>query len=188
MDKKEHFVSVGSNINPEENIKEALKIISEIEELKISAISSFYETPPLNSKGEIDNSQPKFINGVIKVVSFLEESEVQAIFEEIERKMGRIKSPETKFAPREIDLDVILSISFDGKIRYIHTDVFEKFFILPCVFEIDKRTVFLIRNFISESVIGNKFNFEEKLDMFRSYAVKLPEFSEDIKNFLNKRG
>ena len=181
---RDYFISIGSNINPKENIKKALKIINELEEIRPLGVSNFYETPPLDSKGQIDSSQPKFINGVLKVSSFLGRNELQNIFDDIERKLGRRKSEKNKFAPREIDIDVVLSVSDGREVLFIHEDIFDKFFLIPCIVEVDKGILpFISQYFRSEEL-------KDKFELFRELALKLDGFSCEVEKIFsqNERG
>jgi dihydroneopterin aldolase/2-amino-4-hydroxy-6-hydroxymethyldihydropteridine diphosphokinase len=95
------YVAVGSNIEPENNIPHALL------ELKthviISAISNFYRTSPVGRR-----NQPDFINGALKIHTDRSPRELKYdILRKIEEKLGRVRSDD-KFAPRTIDLDLIL--------------------------------------------------------------------------------
>ncbi len=178
MSWRDYFISIGANINPKENIKKALKILAELEEVRSLGMSHFYETPPLNSKGQIDGSQPKFINGVLKISSFLGADELQNVFDDVERELGRKKTKENKFAPREIDIDVVLSISDDGKLLFAHDDVFDKFFLVPCIMEADRRMLFLLSHYLRDDEL------KEKFELFRKFALKLERFSREAQKIV----
>jgi 2-amino-4-hydroxy-6-hydroxymethyldihydropteridine diphosphokinase len=95
------YVAVGSNIEPLDNIPRALLMLKAY--VTISAISNFYRTSPVGRR-----KQPDFINGVVKIRTDRSPRELKFdILRKIEDKIGRVRS-EDKFAPRTIDLDVIL--------------------------------------------------------------------------------
>lgn len=181
MSWRDYFISIGANINPEENIKRALKVLAELEEVRPLRMSHFYETPPLNSKGQIDDSQPKFINGVLKISSFLGADELQGVFDDVERKLGRKKTKENKFAPREIDIDVVLSLSDDGKLLFVHDDIFDKFFLVPCIMEVDRRMLFFLSQYLRDG------DLKEKFVLFRKFALKLDRFSREVRKIVLQR-
>lgn len=124
---KTYLISIGSNINPQENIKEAINRISKIDELKLEKISSFYETPAIGEDGNYDFKSPKFINGILKTKTFLEKHELEERLDEIEKALGRKEKGNWK--PRTIDLDIIFIKDSESNIKFLHKDVFERDFI-----------------------------------------------------------
>ena len=95
------FVSVGSNMDPETNVRAALLRLSK--ETDLRAISTIYLTEPLGRQG-----QPPFYNCVIEIETSLPPAELKfGVLRNIEAGLGRRRSDD-KFAPRTIDLDLIL--------------------------------------------------------------------------------
>jgi 2-amino-4-hydroxy-6-hydroxymethyldihydropteridine diphosphokinase len=95
------FVAVGSNIEPEENIRRALLDLKKY--LTITAISNLYKTPAVNRP-----DQPDFLNGVVKIQTNYSPRELKFdILRKIEEQLGRFRSTD-KFAARTIDLDLIV--------------------------------------------------------------------------------
>jgi len=95
------FISVGSNINAEENVRLALRRLCALTHL--TGVSQFYRTAPWGRAG-----QPPFINGVVAVETELPPIEFKlTILRHIEVELGRIRG-EDKFAARPIDLDLLL--------------------------------------------------------------------------------
>lgn len=95
------FISIGSNIDPEENILKSIDLLKN--HLKIISSSLFYQTEPLGNPHD-----PYFINGVIKVeTTKIPESLKFSILRPIEETLGR-KRADDKNAPRTIDLDILL--------------------------------------------------------------------------------
>lgn len=109
------FIGVGSNIRPEENVGGALRALSESKVISVVGISTFYRTAPLpdptdsasDPNRDILQADPDFLNGVIEVRTFLGPSGLLALLGEIEKDMGR-KRPSNKYAPRTLDLDLLL--------------------------------------------------------------------------------
>lgn len=94
-------ILLGSNINPEYNLHQAIKLIGE--KVPIVKVSRVYETPPVGMQGE------NFLNAAITVQT--EESPgilKKTLLREIELQLGR-KRTEDKFTPRTIDLDIIIA-------------------------------------------------------------------------------
>lgn len=109
------YVGVGSNINPEENIRKALSALGRTEDLVLSGISTFYRTAPIadptNSilpPGQNPESfDPDFLNGVLEIRTRLSPDQIMGLFSEIEEHLGRERRG-NRFAPRTIDLDLLL--------------------------------------------------------------------------------
>lgn len=95
------FIAVGSNIEPEQHISRALRLLAG--GVTVRASSTFYRTAALG-RGE----QPRFLNGVWRIETSLSARELKfAVLREIESKLGRIRTAD-KCAARTIDLDILL--------------------------------------------------------------------------------
>jgi 2-amino-4-hydroxy-6-hydroxymethyldihydropteridine diphosphokinase len=94
------IIGIGSNIDPQENIKKALDLLST--ELKVVGISSFVRTRPLGI-----TSQPDFLNGAAKVETAMEETEFRRYLKLLEDRLGRDRT-QPKYGPRSIDLDIVI--------------------------------------------------------------------------------
>jgi dihydroneopterin aldolase/2-amino-4-hydroxy-6-hydroxymethyldihydropteridine diphosphokinase len=92
------MITLGSNILPEENINQALNLISRLG--VITKRTEFIKTKPLKF-----TEQDDFLNGAILLVTKKNLSELQIELRQIEAIMGRERSA-NKNAPRQIDLDV----------------------------------------------------------------------------------
>lgn len=79
------FLGLGSNVGKrEENIKTAVRNLSQNPNITVVHSSSLYETEPI---GYID--QASFLNAVVQINSSLSPQEILSICQEIEAKMGR---------------------------------------------------------------------------------------------------
>ena len=94
------IIGIGSNIHPEENIIEALKLLGE--SFKVLQVSTMVRTSPIGI-----TDQPDFLNGAVKIITELDASSLQTILKKIEDKLGRDRSL-PKFGPRTMDLDVVV--------------------------------------------------------------------------------
>jgi len=93
------YLGLGSNMgNRQENLNRALKLLSG--RLQVKNVSSIYDTEPV---GNIE--QPRFLNQVCQVYTWLAPAELLALAKGIELKMGRV--PGGSNAPRPIDIDII---------------------------------------------------------------------------------
>jgi len=93
-------IGLGSNLEPEVNIKRALDLL----ELKVKkiAVSNLEYTSPI---GIAD--QPDFLNGAVLVHTCLSRKQLDIQLKAVEDEMGRDRSV-PKFGPRIIDLDIII--------------------------------------------------------------------------------
>ena len=96
------YLSLGSNIAPEENLAAAVRLLSE--RCNVLAVSDGYITSP---QGFTD--QPDFINMAVKIATDLSPVELKTqVLDPIEKVLKRVRDPHNKNAPRTIDLDLAL--------------------------------------------------------------------------------
>ena len=118
------FFSLGSNIEPSKNLSNARIELSKHFSLK--KYSSTYKSPSAGFDGA------DFLNEVLCFETDLEVSEVLKITKNIEKNMGREKSPK-KYSDRNIDIDLILYDSFVGEVeskKLPHADIENYNFVL----------------------------------------------------------
>ena len=95
------FLSIGSNINPSENIRRALEFLCR--HVRVVGISTVYLTP-----AEGRPEQPSYYNCVVEVETQMPPIQLKySVLRTIEESLGRKRTAD-KFAPRTIDLDLIL--------------------------------------------------------------------------------
>ena len=95
------FVLLGSNIDKEKNMPEAVGYLENW--CQVRAISDVYETCPVGLE-----DQPTFFNAAVLVESSLDARQFrQAVLEKIESRLKRVRTSD-KNAPRTIDADLIL--------------------------------------------------------------------------------
>ncbi|HPC96509.1 MAG TPA: 2-amino-4-hydroxy-6-hydroxymethyldihydropteridine diphosphokinase [Sedimentisphaerales bacterium] len=121
------FISVGSNIEPERNIVAALGLLRD--RTRVAGSSTFYRTAPV---GRPD--QMPFINGVWRIDTVLSPVLVRdELLRPIEGKLGRRRCAD-KFAPRTIDLDLVLyndHVRKDEAVCLPHPDLVRPFVCVP---------------------------------------------------------
>lgn len=117
------IISVGSNINPKENVTKARELISK--ELELIAESKFVFTKPIGLKQQSD-----FLNGAFLVSTMLDFDDLNEFLKEIEKRLRRVKTPD-KNSPRTIDLDII---TWNSELK--DQDVFERDFLKNSVKEL----------------------------------------------------
>ncbi len=95
------FISVGSNIEPEVNVPRAVSLLSG--RARVTGVSTLYWNPAEGPPG-----QPPFVNGVVRVECRENPRDLKfAVLRPIETDLGRRRT-EDRYAPRTIDLDLIL--------------------------------------------------------------------------------
>ncbi len=110
------YLLIGSNIEPEQNIRSALQMLQEIQPIK--RCSRIWKTAAYG------NSGPDFLNIVIKIETLISLFEYkEKIITRIETALKRKRFPD-KNAPRTIDIDILI---FGDQI--IEPEIGTKFFI-----------------------------------------------------------
>jgi 2-amino-4-hydroxy-6-hydroxymethyldihydropteridine diphosphokinase len=95
------FIGVGSNINPENNILEAVQLLGQ--QVQLLASSFFYR-----SKAEGNRDQADFINGVLKIATQIPPVTLKFdVLRKIESQLGRLRTND-KNTPRPVDLDILM--------------------------------------------------------------------------------
>lgn len=100
------FITLGSNIEPEENLCEAVRLLGE--RFTILATSHVYETAPIDAAGQVSSEQANFLNAAVLIETDLPPYSLKyEVLREIETQLGRVRT-EDKYASRTIDLDIAL--------------------------------------------------------------------------------
>ena len=100
------FVALGSNLGNRAAMLEAAEAeIGKLPGVTVTRRSRVRETPALLPPGD-PRPQPAYLNAVVEVVSALSAPELLTALKGIEKKLGRETA--TKWAPRVIDLDLLL--------------------------------------------------------------------------------
>jgi 2-amino-4-hydroxy-6-hydroxymethyldihydropteridine diphosphokinase len=96
----EAYLNIGSNIEPEQNLREAVRLLRE--HGKVQAISNAWQSHAFGSNG------PDFLNACVLFLTPLNARELKKqVIRPIEAKLGRVRGT-YKYAPRTIDIDIIL--------------------------------------------------------------------------------
>lgn len=98
-------ILLGSNIEPERNIPEAVELL--LDKLTVLQASSIWES------ASVDCCYPNYLNMALLVMTELDAEQLkQQVLRPLEDHMGRVRT-EDKNASRTIDFDIIL---FDGDV------------------------------------------------------------------------
>jgi 2-amino-4-hydroxy-6-hydroxymethyldihydropteridine diphosphokinase len=94
------YLNIGSNIEPERHLQEAVRYLRQHGEVK--AVSNAWQSHAFGSDG------PDFLNACILYRTPLEARALkEQVIRPIEAQLGRVRGGD-KFAPRTIDIDIIL--------------------------------------------------------------------------------
>jgi 2-amino-4-hydroxy-6-hydroxymethyldihydropteridine diphosphokinase len=94
------FISLGSNIEPEENLTFGTRRLGELG--RIISISTVYQNPAVGS-----TPQPDFLNAAALIETDLPAEAIRRHLRRIEVDSGRVRTQD-KYAPRTLDLDLCL--------------------------------------------------------------------------------
>ncbi len=136
----EAYVAVGSNIDPRQNVIAAAEMLAR--QMPLTGVSTFWRTEAIGPDGQPDG-QPEYINGVLRAKASCNARAMKYnILREIERMLGRKRSA-GRFAPRPIDLDLILfgqEIIDEPDLRIPASEI-ERPFVAAGLLELDSRLV-----------------------------------------------
>ncbi len=129
------FVGIGSNIGDRaETIDRALVLLGLVPNCRVIQCSSLWETEPVGPP------QPKYLNAVAEIRTDLEPFIFLNALLEIERSLGRVRSPQERNAPRTIDLDLLLfgdNIVMESNLEIPHPRLGNRPFVLIPLLELD---------------------------------------------------
>jgi len=137
------YLSLGSNIKPEENLPAAVRELRAFG--RVLAVSSVWESAPFAADVTTDRATcqagSNFLNAAVLLETDLSPRDLydQAITA-IERRLGRIRDPRDKSAPRTIDIDLSLFnhdvLEFAGR-RIPDPDIIKRPFVAVPLAELD---------------------------------------------------
>ena len=126
------FIGIGSNIEPEKNVRAAIRSLAQ--QTRVTGISTVYCT------GAFDRpEQPHYFNCVVEIETEAPPAEVKhGILRPIENSLGRKRSAD-KYAPRTIDLDLLIYgdlVMDEEDIRLPDSEILERPFLAIPLFEL----------------------------------------------------
>lgn len=126
------FIGMGSNIEPERNMREALRLLSAA--VRVLGISTVYRTEPIGRPG-----QACYYNCVVQVETHASPQELKrTVLRAIEDRLGRVRGND-KYASRTIDLDLLLYgdlILHEGGLELPDPDILVRPFLAKALFEL----------------------------------------------------
>ena len=96
-------IALGSNLgNSLATLEKSLKILSQTPGINLVAVSSWYLTKPIGPP------QPDYLNGCAILALEQTPEELLVLLQAIELQFGRVRSQESRWGARTLDLDIIL--------------------------------------------------------------------------------
>jgi 2-amino-4-hydroxy-6-hydroxymethyldihydropteridine diphosphokinase len=101
------YVAVGSNVDPRTNVMSAARLLAR--RMPLTGASTFWRTESIGPDG-LPDAQAEYLNGVLRVAATCDARTMKyGILREIESRLGRVRQgPAGRFAPRTIDLDLVI--------------------------------------------------------------------------------
>jgi len=131
-------IGIGSNIDPQANVSRAVDLIARSQ--RLIAVSRRTWTAPIGPDGQPQTGEssvaPSFLNAAARIETQLDLAQLRQWLKGIEGQLGRVMGPD-KFAPRTIDLDVVV---WNGGI--IDDDVYERDFLRRSIVDVWPELVF----------------------------------------------
>lgn len=129
------YLGIGGNIgDTKANIERTIELLKENSEIKVTQVSSYYETEPV---GYTD--QDWFLNIVAEIETTLEPFDLLKYCQHIENELKRERL--IRWGPRTIDVDILLYedfISDDEVLTVPHPRMTERAFAMIPLYEINK--------------------------------------------------
>lgn len=127
------YLSIGTNIGErEQNLQDAVRLLMQHKEVKVTRISSIYETAAVGFTDQAD-----FLNIAVALETSLSSADMLSVCQEIENDLGRVR--EFRWGPRIIDLDILLYNNENIETENLlvpHPRMYERAFVLVPLQEI----------------------------------------------------
>lgn len=128
------YIGLGSNLNnPKQQIKNALIALNNTQDVKVVALSSLYQSPPIDG-----SKQPDYLNSVCEVDTHLSALELLYVCQDIETRQHRVRTK--KWGARTIDLDILtygVQVIASKQLVVPHPDIMNRAFMLVPLAEIE---------------------------------------------------
>lgn len=99
------ILALGGNLGDRvATIRSAIDQINAHEDIKVKCESALYESFAMTANG-IDQTEPKYLNGVIEISTSLKPKKLLAFLNEVENQFGRVRL--ARWAARTLDIDII---------------------------------------------------------------------------------
>lgn len=105
------IISAGSNVGAERNLPDAVARLRRHHSIEVVDVSPVYRSEAVGPPG-----QPDFLNAAVLVETELDPVALKRELRRLEGVLGRVRS-EDRYAPRTIDLDIVLCEDFAGDLE-----------------------------------------------------------------------
>jgi len=123
------YLGVGSNLDdPAAQVRRAMAAIDGLPRTRLVAVSRSYRNPPMGPQ-----DQPDFINAAAGILTQLTPADLLTEMQGLEAKLGRVRTPDDRWGPRIIDLDLLvhgLRIERSDRLTLPHPGISERNFVL----------------------------------------------------------
>lgn len=99
-------------------------------------ISSLYETRALTLNGEV---HPNYVNAVLEISTSLDPDAILQALLRVEHELGRDRSPDKRWEPRTIDLDLLFvgaTVMNTSSLKLPHSEIAKRDFVVEPLAEI----------------------------------------------------
>ncbi|SIN91546.1 2-amino-4-hydroxy-6-hydroxymethyldihydropteridine diphosphokinase [Agromyces cerinus] len=131
-------IAFGANLGDREaTIAAAVREIAEASGVDLVAVSPVYETAAVKDSG-VDVDAPRYLNGVVVVVTALEPLELLELLQRIELEHGRVRTEH--WGDRTLDLDLIDVdgvVLDDERLTLPHPRAWQRAFVLAPWLDVD---------------------------------------------------
>jgi len=129
------YLGVGSNLDPENNVLGLLELLSRDPSVTLRGVSTFFRTPALGSTPQSIRTDPDYLNGVLEIDTSLDLAELGTLLGTLEIRLGRVRNAD-RFAPRTIDVDILLHLGEGSPPSAPHGDLFTRPFVALLLLEL----------------------------------------------------
>ena len=99
------YIALGSNLGERsETLSAALALLDECQGVSVLRVSEMVQTAPVGGPG----GQEDYLNAAAEIETSLSPTDLLAVLQDIERKLGRRRPSELRWGPRTCDLDILL--------------------------------------------------------------------------------
>jgi 2-amino-4-hydroxy-6-hydroxymethyldihydropteridine diphosphokinase len=151
----EAFIGLGSNLssqsegiekNPQNQVTDAIKSITENPKITLLAVSSLYQTPAIGP-----GDQPDYVNAAITIETCLDAYALLVVLQQIENQQGRIRKEH--WGARTLDLDILIYgqlIENTAQLTLPHPRAHERAFVLAPLTDLNPNLVITDHGVVSD--------------------------------------